>query len=36
MKPEHKVVLKLTNRDKSVEFTYLSDDKIFSSGIFVK
>lgn len=36
MKPEIKITLKLINKEKSVEFTYLADDSIFSSGIFVK
>lgn len=36
MKPDIKVTLKITNKEKSVEFTYMADDKIFSSGIFVK
>lgn len=36
MKPDIKVTLVLVNKEKSVEFTYMADDKIFSSGIFVK
>ncbi len=36
MKPDTRVTLSFTNKEKSVEFTYLADDKIFSSGIFVK
>ena len=36
IKPDEELILKLTNKDNSVEFTYLGDDKIYSSGIFVK
>lgn len=36
IKPDMKVKLVLKNKEKSVEYTYLADDKIFSSGIFVK
>lgn len=36
MRPDNRVTLKLINKEKSVEFTYVADDKIFSSGIFVK
>ena len=34
--PDVPVNLVLKNNEKNIEFTYLSDDKIFSSGIFVK
>ncbi len=34
--PDMKVKLVLKNNEKSVEYTYLADDKIFSSGIFIK
>ena len=36
MKPDTKVTLKILNKENNIEFTYLADDKIFSSGIFVK
>ncbi len=36
MKPDTRVTLRLAINEKYVEFTYLADDKIFSSGIFVK
>lgn len=36
LKPDIRVLLKLVNKEKSVEFTYMADDKVFSSGIFVK
>lgn len=36
MKPDVNVKLKLANKENSVEFVYMADDKIFSSGIFVK
>lgn len=35
MKPENKIKLKLNLKEKSLDFAYLSDDKLFSSGIFV-
>lgn len=31
-----KVVLKLKNTDKNVEYSYVIDDKVYSSGLFVK
>ena len=34
--PDEEITLKLTNKEDSVAITYLSDDKIFSSGILVK
>ncbi len=36
IKPDIPITLRLKNNEKNVEYTYLSDDKIFSSGIFVK
>lgn len=36
MQPETRLKLKLVNKEKSLEFTYMADDKIYSSGIFVK
>lgn len=36
MKPDMKVSLKILNKENSVEFSWSADDKIFSSGIFVK
>jgi len=36
MKPDVKFKLKIINKENSVEFSWLADDKIFSSGIFVK
>lgn len=36
MKPENKIKLKLIEKEKAVEFAYMADDKLFSSGIFVK
>ncbi len=36
IKPDEELILKLTNKDNSVEFTYSGDDKVYSSGIFVK
>ena len=34
--PDKEITLKIKEKENSVEYTYLSDDKIFSSGIFVK
>ena len=34
--PDIQVTLVLKNKENSVEYTYLADDKIFSSGIFIK
>lgn len=34
--PDEEITLKLTNKEKSVNITYMSDDKIYSSGILVK
>ena len=34
--PDEEFVMKLTNKENSVEMTLLSDDKIYSSGIFIK
>lgn len=34
--PDVQVKLILKNKEKSVEYTYVADDKIFSSGIFIK
>ncbi len=31
-----KVVLKLKNTDKNIEYSYVIDDKVYSSGLFVK
>lgn len=36
IRPDIEICLRLKNNDKSIEYTYLSDDKNFSSGIFVK
>ena len=36
MQPDTRFRLKLLNKEKSVEFTYMADDKVYSSGIFVK
>lgn len=36
IKPDKTITLRLKNNDSNVEFTYLSDVKTFSSGIFVK
>lgn len=36
MKPDVRIKLKLANKENSIEFVYMADDKIFSSGIFVK
>ena len=30
------VVLKLKNTEKNVEYSYVIDDKVYSSGLFVK
>ena len=34
--PDKEVTLIIKEKENSVEYTYLSDDKIYSSGIFVK
>ena len=34
--PDKEVTLMIKEKENSVEYTYLSDDKIYSSGIFVK
>lgn len=34
--PDEEITLKLTNKEDSVTITYMSDDKIFSSGILIK
>lgn len=34
--PDEVFTLKLFNKENSVEMTYMSDDKVFSSGIFLK
>lgn len=34
--PDEEVILTIKNKENSIEYTYLSDDKIYSSGIFVK
>lgn len=34
--PDETITIRLVNKDASVEFTYLTDDKIYSSGIFIK
>lgn len=36
IKPDTVITLQLENKEKSIEFTYLSDVKTYSSGIFVK
>lgn len=36
IRPDTPVTLRLKNLEKSLEFTYLADDKTYSSGIFVK
>ena len=35
IKADEQVMLKLTKKESSVEFTYMADDKVCSSGIFV-
>lgn len=34
--PNKEIILNLKNKNSSAEYAYLADDKIFSSGIFVK
>ena len=36
IKSNQKVTLRITEKDSSFDYTYLSDDKVFSTGIFVK
>lgn len=36
IKAGQKVTLKLKNNDNNIEYSYIGDDKVYSSGIFVK
>ena len=36
IKPDQEVTLKISNSENSMEFSYLGNDKVYSSGIFIK